>query len=71
MIVDDDFAGPQTGTFTGLPEGAIFTADGTEFQITYKGGDGNDVVITAVPEPMALLLTPALLLMRRRRNQIG
>src|SRR6185369_16791948 len=38
-----------TGTFNGLPEGAVFSRTtgsftGT-FQITYVGGDGNDVVL--------------------------
>jgi hypothetical protein len=42
-----------TGTFAGLPEGARFTQGGNEFAISYRGGDGNDVVVTAVPEPAA------------------
>lgn len=41
---------PTTGTFKGLPEGAIFMQDGFLFKITYKGGDGNDVVLTGVPK---------------------
>ena len=35
------------GTFTGLAEGATIKADGYTFQITYKGGTGNDAVLTA------------------------
>jgi autotransporter-associated beta strand protein len=35
------------GTFTGLPEGATFTADSVNFQITYRGGTGHDIVLTA------------------------
>jgi uncharacterized repeat protein (TIGR01451 family) len=35
-----------SGTFAGLPEGAIFTASGRRFSITYKGGAGHDVIIT-------------------------
>jgi hypothetical protein len=38
---NDDVA----GIFTGLPEGALVTVGGREFQITYKGGEGNDVVL--------------------------
>jgi hypothetical protein len=39
-----------------LPEGAVFTASGMQFKITYKGGAGHDVVITrqggaATPTP--------------------
>jgi hypothetical protein len=39
--------GPIAGTFNGLPEGAVFTKDGCQFQITYQGGtSGNSVVLT-------------------------
>jgi hypothetical protein len=43
---------PVQGTFAGLPEGAIFFG-GAQFQITYKGGDGNDVVIRAIAPAFA------------------
>jgi hypothetical protein len=43
---------PVQGTFAGLPEGAIFFG-GAQFQITYKGGDGNDVVIKAIAPAFA------------------
>jgi YVTN family beta-propeller protein/autotransporter-associated beta strand protein len=35
-----------TGTFAGLPEGAVFTAGGLVFRISYHGGSGSDVVLT-------------------------
>lgn len=38
------------GTFKDLPEGAIFPVNGSLFKITYRGGDGNDVVLTGVPK---------------------
>jgi hypothetical protein len=42
-------AGPITGTFAGLDEGAVFGHGGILFQITYQGGrDGNSVVLTRV-----------------------
>ena len=42
-------AGPITGTFAGLDEGAVFSQDGLLFQITYQGGpNGNSVVLTRV-----------------------
>jgi autotransporter-associated beta strand protein len=44
-ILDNDGADPVNGTFAGLPEGAVATAGGNRFQITYQGGDGNDVVL--------------------------
>ncbi|HKX61923.1 MAG TPA: autotransporter-associated beta strand repeat-containing protein [Verrucomicrobiae bacterium] len=33
------------GTFNNLPEGATFSHGGAQLQITYAGGDGNDVVL--------------------------
>ena len=35
----------MTGSFVGLPQDAIITANGVAFQITYHGGDGNDVAL--------------------------
>jgi hypothetical protein len=37
-----------------MPEGATFVAGHTPLQISYQGGDGNDVVLTVVPEPMGV-----------------
>ena len=50
-IVNNDGADPVTSTFTGLAEGATFKVGTTTFSITYKGGDGNDVVISVVTPP--------------------
>jgi autotransporter-associated beta strand protein len=76
-IIDNDgtdpvsFTGNSRFTFGGTPlnEGQRFTAGGQEFQISYAGGDGNDVVLTATPEPSALALfaSGGLLCLRRRR----
>lgn len=63
-----------SGHFAGLAEGARFTRGGTEFQITYSGGDGNDLVITAIPEPasitalLGLAVGGFVLLLRKRRT---
>jgi hypothetical protein len=46
IIANDGTADPVSGTFAGLPEGSTFAASGVTFQITYAGGDGNDVVLT-------------------------
>jgi autotransporter-associated beta strand protein len=56
MIIDSRFGGPITGTFKDLGEGASFLAAGHLWQITYVGGNGNDVVITVVPEPAILII---------------
>ncbi len=51
-----------SGTFAGLPEGAVFTQSGRRFSITYKGGAGHDVVVTrlaAAPVDLAISATPS------------
>ena len=50
-LIDNLGTDPVTGTFAGLPEGATLTANGQEFTISYIGGDGNDVVLTAASPP--------------------
>ena len=48
-IVTNTSSSPITGTFNGLAEGAVFSEDGYQFQITYQGGTGGDsVVVTRV-----------------------
>jgi hypothetical protein len=48
-ILKNDGADAVNGTFLNAPEGAVFSgALNTAFRITYRGGDGNDVVITRV-----------------------
>jgi autotransporter-associated beta strand protein len=39
---------PVSGSFAGLPEGAVISAGGSHFVTSYVGGDGNDVTLTAV-----------------------
>ena len=48
-IINNDNADAVVGNFAGLVEGAIFLVGGRSFSISYLGGDGNDVVLTAVP----------------------
>ncbi len=50
-IIDNDgtAAADTTGTFLGLAEGAIITVDGKPLRLQYHGGDGNNVVLVAVP----------------------
>ena len=47
-ILRNDGADPISGTFAFLPEGGTFTTNSTTFQISYIGGDGNDIVLTVV-----------------------
>ena len=41
------------GTFKDLPEGAEITVSGVTFKISYVGGDGNDIVLTAQNDSVA------------------
>ena len=50
-IISNDGVSPVSGTFSGLPEGAVFSAGGTTFSISYVAGDGNDVTLTVVTGP--------------------
>jgi fibronectin-binding autotransporter adhesin len=53
-IIDNDGTEPVSGTFAGLPEGATFSAGQRLFRITYAGGTGNDVVLTAAATTQAV-----------------
>jgi hypothetical protein len=44
-LVSNRGATAVNGTFAGLPEGAAVMVGGRQFVITYKGNDGNDVVL--------------------------
>ncbi|MBV8960479.1 MAG: VCBS repeat-containing protein [Actinobacteria bacterium] len=58
-IIDNDGTDPVQGTFDGLSENSIFQAGSSFFALTYRGGDGNDVVLTAVnPPPPSILTAP-------------
>lgn len=50
-IVNKTSAGIATGTFTGKPQGPIFTESGNSWTIRYDGGDGNDIVLTVSAVP--------------------
>ncbi len=70
-----DFAGGKAFTYAGLPlnEGSHLFAGAQDFTISYAGGsNNNDVVLTAVPEPGAVLSLLGgfglLLSLRRRRS---
>jgi hypothetical protein len=46
-VINNGGPGPVNGTFMDLPEGAKIKSGGQDFTITYHGGTGNDVVLTA------------------------
>jgi len=48
LILNNLGASAIQGTFSGLPEGSPVVIGGTSFRISYTGGDGNDVVLTAL-----------------------
>ncbi|MDB5167053.1 MAG: transporter [Candidatus Saccharibacteria bacterium] len=47
-IIDNKSTTAVSGTFAGLAEGTQFVVGGITFNITYVGGDGNDVIVTAL-----------------------
>ena len=52
-IISNDGTDPVTGTFAGLPENAVVQTVGNfRLRITYRGGDGNDVVVTKIATPL-------------------
>jgi|GEM_PF-1222370 len=46
-IINNDGTDAISGTFKGLAEGAKVNVNGIDYTISYKGGTGNDVVLTA------------------------
>jgi autotransporter-associated beta strand protein len=50
VIIDNDGSDPVVGTFNGLPEGAVIPLGpgNVNYRISYVGGTGNDVVLTAI-----------------------
>jgi hypothetical protein len=48
-VISNTSANPISGTFSNLPDGAIVTVNGNNFQASYTGGDGNDLTLTVVP----------------------
>src|SRR5205085_98357 len=47
-VIENDGSDAVVGTFAGLPEGATVGVSGVTFRISYIGGTGNDVVLTAL-----------------------
>jgi hypothetical protein len=47
--ISNTSATPINGIFANLPEGSIVFAGGKSCQVSYEGGDGNDLTLTVVP----------------------
>ncbi len=47
-IIKNNGGNPISGAFFLQPEGSTFVDNSTTFQISYVGGDGNDVVLTVI-----------------------
>jgi fibronectin-binding autotransporter adhesin len=54
LIISNDGNDAVVGTFAGLSQGAVLTVDGMFFQVDYRGGDGNDVVLTRVSSALRI-----------------
>jgi len=52
-IINNEGNQPVSDTFASLPEGSTINVNGYVFKISYKGGDGNDVVLTVASVPAA------------------
>ncbi|MBA3830639.1 MAG: hypothetical protein H0X34_01840 [Chthoniobacterales bacterium] len=47
--ISNTAATPIAGTFANLPDHSSFSAGNNTFEVTYEGGDGNDLTLTVVP----------------------
>lgn len=67
-LIDNLGSAPILGHFIGLPEGGTFLYGALKYQVSYVGGDGNNLTVTVVPEPaLSLSCLAALFAFRRRR----
>jgi autotransporter-associated beta strand protein len=48
-VIDNISANPIAGTFSNLPDQSTFIIKGNKYQVSYQGGDGNDLTLTVVP----------------------
>lgn len=47
--INNTAATPIAGIFSNLPDGSTFTSNGNTYQVSYHGGDGNDLTLKVVP----------------------
>lgn len=48
MIIQQTALTPISGQFTNASEGSLISSNGQTYRISYEGGDGNDLVLTAL-----------------------
>ena len=64
-VIHNTSSSAVSGTFSGMPEGHVFTYQNGNWQISYLGGDGNDVTLTYLGLPTTIsastTATPAVL----------
>jgi autotransporter-associated beta strand protein len=48
-VIDNTSANSISGTFANLPDNSTFTVGQNTYQVSYSGGDGNDLTLTVVP----------------------
>ena len=48
-VISNTATTPISGTFANLADGSTFIAGNNTFQVSYEGGDGNDLTLTVVP----------------------
>ena len=48
-VINNSSGLPIAGVFANLPDGSMFTVGRNTFQVSYSGGDGNDLTFTVVP----------------------
>ena len=48
-VINNTATTPIAGTFSNLADGSTFTVGSNTYQVSYEGGDGNDLTLTVVP----------------------
>jgi fibronectin-binding autotransporter adhesin len=75
VVINNTSGSAITGEFSNLADGSTFASGANQFQVSYSGGTGNDLVLTVVPEPASAFLAglglTTLLFFRRRRSCRG
>ena len=59
MLIDNDGNDPINGTLANLPDGAIITSNFVPYELSYHGGSGNDLTLTAYPGQVSTTTTIA------------
>jgi hypothetical protein len=48
-VINNTAATAISGTFANLPDNSTFTSGRNNYQVSYQGGDGNDLTLSVVP----------------------